>query len=314
MLPPPTNVVVMPVAPNEAICARAPAHRRSPCRPARASRPRRSRPRGRPTFPSTGCPPAVPTPCTRPGIRAGPGTARAAGRASSVGSGMPMIPRRRSRGNAATAFASATASSGAIPLFEASPLAFTCTQTSSGGALAGRAAESRSAIFARSTVCTHANRAAAIAALLLCRGPIRCHSIGARSASASILRDSLLHVVLAELALAQRVDDAYRLGRKRLADRDEPNAVRVAADRPRRVGDPRLHVLPRLLVVEHNRTTSRTDSSVARSLRASPRRSARRAPGVADRTRDYRWTSPNFWPFPSRTRPRTSTCRRACRR
>ena len=30
------------------------------------------------------------------------------------------------------------------------------------------------------------------------------------------------------------------------------------------------------------------------------------APGIADRTRDYRWTSPNFWHSPSRTRRPTS--------
>ncbi len=80
---------------------------------------------------------------------------------SGVGSAMPIRPRSRIRGSAATLRASATASSGGTPLFDPSPLMLTWMQTLSGGRLAGRAAESRSAIFARSIVCTQAKRSAA---------------------------------------------------------------------------------------------------------------------------------------------------------
>ena len=73
-----------------------------------------------------------------------------------------------------------------------------------------------------------------------------------RSARSAILRDALLDVVFAEFTLPERMDRPYRLGRERLADGDEPHGTGVAPRGARRAGDPQAHVLPRLLVREHN--------------------------------------------------------------
>ena len=104
---------------------------------------------------------------------------------SSVGSAMPMRPRSASRGSARDRLRErAGRRPGATPLFDASPLMLTWTQTSSGGRSAGRARDEPLArSSARSIVCTQAKRSAATRALLLCSGPIRCHSMPARSAS-----------------------------------------------------------------------------------------------------------------------------------
>jgi hypothetical protein len=70
------------------------------------------------------------------------------------------------------------------------------------------------------------------------------------------LRSALLHVVFAEIPLAQRMNRPHGVGRKGLADRDEAHTVGITPDCLRRTGNPQAHVLPRLLVVEHNRLTS----------------------------------------------------------
>ena len=237
--------------------------------------------------------------------------------ASDVGSGMPMMPRSRSPGSAATIVAEITASAGATPLFDASPLALTWMQTSSGGVPAGRAAESRARdLLPVDGLHPGERRAAATAALLLCNGPIEVPVDVGEIGETGHLRGTLLHVVFAEFPLAERVDRPHGLGRERLADGDKPHAFGVAPAGSRRAGNPRAHVLPRLLVVEHNRMTlacgRRFGTRIACPMSSSSAESG--APGIADRTRDYRWTSPNFWHSQSRTRRPTCTCRPGCRR
>lgn len=70
---------------------------------------------------------------------------------SSVGSGIHIRPRRRSRGSAATASAKAGRSAGETPLLLASPLTLTCRQTFRGPSGTGRCADSRAATLKRST-------------------------------------------------------------------------------------------------------------------------------------------------------------------
>ena len=109
MLPPPMNVSSCPSLERVArVAVASPRAEDRGARRARASRPRRSRPRGRPTCPSTACRRQARGAAARRSTRAARGTARAARAVSAVGSGMPMIPRSRSRGSAATACASAT--------------------------------------------------------------------------------------------------------------------------------------------------------------------------------------------------------------
>ena len=115
------------------IAFRATARRRSPCRSAPRSRLPRSPLRGPPTCPSTAYPRRGPPPCRRRSTRAARGTGRAAVRRSGVGSGMPMMPRSVSPGSRLTSRASADRClPGRTPLFDASPLALTCTSTLSG--------------------------------------------------------------------------------------------------------------------------------------------------------------------------------------
>src|SRR5207247_4166697 len=63
---------------------------------------------------------------------------------------------------------------------------------------------------------------------------------------------TFLDVVFAEVTLPERVHRAYRLGRERLADGDEPHGIGIAPRGACRTVNSRAHVLPRLLVVEHN--------------------------------------------------------------
>ena len=84
-----------------------------------------------------------------------------------------------------TAAAVARTASGATPALLASPLTFTSMQTWSGGSVAGRWPDSRSAIFSRSTECTHANDSAIGRVLLLWIGPMKCQT-RSRSVSARI--------------------------------------------------------------------------------------------------------------------------------
>src|SRR2546426_4091984 len=100
---------------------------------------------------------------------------------SGVGSGTAIRPRRCRRGSGAMARASAAMASTATPLFVASPDTLTWISTLSCCRLEGRCSESRRAIFSRSSVCTQAKRSAAMRVLLLCNGPIKCHSSPGRA-------------------------------------------------------------------------------------------------------------------------------------
>ena len=89
------------------------------------------------------------------------------------------------------------------------------------------------ASLGRSSVWITSNSATASAALLDCRPPIRCSSTpGQRSRAARPAPLGLLHVVLAEHALARRqrrLDPGFRL---RLADRDQGDGGRRPPPRP----------------------------------------------------------------------------------
>ena len=180
-----------------------------------ASRLRRSRPRGRRSCPSTGCRAPGPAPAAR---RSSSRSARCGTRCaakSPAGSGIAISPRSASRGSAATACASAGTSPARSPLLLASPLMLTCRQTCSGGRCAGRCSRRRCAIFSRSTECTQSNCSATTRVLLLCSGADQVPLDAARAdrPSAAILSSALLHVVLAEAALAGRT--APRAPRRR---------------------------------------------------------------------------------------------------
>ena len=69
------------------------------------------------------------------------------------------------------------------------------------------------------------------------------------------LGGTLLHVVLAERALARGVHGTDRGGRKRLGYGQQRHLRGVAAGLPGRPGDSRLHVLHRLVVEGHNAMT-----------------------------------------------------------
>ena len=81
---------------------------------------------------------------------------------------------------------------------------------------------------------------------------MRCHVDVGEIGEIGHFPDAFLDVVFAEVTLPERVDRPYRLGRERLADGDEPHRLGVAPGGMRRTGNSRAHVLPRLLVVEHN--------------------------------------------------------------
>src|SRR4030095_16303470 len=69
------------------------------------------------------------------------------------------------------------------------------------------------------------------------------------------LGEGLLDIVLPERALPKGVERPDRLRRMRLADGQERNTFRRPPGVAHRPGDTRPPVLPRLLVVEHNRMT-----------------------------------------------------------
>ena len=105
---------------------------------------------------------------------------------SSAGSGIAIRPLSLRFGNVATTFANAGRSSGLIPLLLASPLTLTCKQILSGGRSGGRCSDKRRAIFSRSTACAQAKCSAIGRVLLLCIGPMKCHSSADRG-EASVL-------------------------------------------------------------------------------------------------------------------------------
>jgi hypothetical protein len=148
-----------------------------------------------------------------------------------------MMPRSRRPGIAATVVAKLTARSGSIPLFDASPLTFTCMQTSSGGMPAVRVADSRVAIFARSRVSTQSNDDAGKRSLVALQRADQVPTNVDEITQARHLRCTLLHVVFAEIPLPERVNGPDRSGRKRLADREKPHAVGFASGCFGRTGD-----------------------------------------------------------------------------
>src|SRR3990172_10992941 len=105
--------------------------------------------------------------------------------ASDVGSGTAIRLRSCRRGSAFTCRASGATASGATPLLLASLETLTSMHTWRGGRCAGRASESRLAIFWRSSEWTQWNASAIARVLLLWIGPMKCHTSG-RSARTSI--------------------------------------------------------------------------------------------------------------------------------
>ena len=214
-----------------------------------------------------------------------------------------------------------TASPAPTPLFDASPLMLTCTQTSSGGS--PRAAPPRAVPQSRAGRSVSPRRSARPQrALLPCNGPIRCHSMPARSAVASIFAVAFLHVVLAELALARAHAPRAppRAGNVLLtaSTHDRAGSRPAAARRPR---DARRQRLPRLLVLAHNRSNRHGQAFLATPIAgfvmrlALPTPASQRSGTVKRRnSRDYRWTSPSSSLSRSRTRRPTCICRPDCRR
>ena len=235
--------------------------------------------------------------------RAARGAARAAPRSRRPARGSPS-------GRAAAAAAARprraptpATSAGATPLLLASPLMLTCRQTCSGGRCAGRCSLSRWAIFRRSTECTQSNCSATTRVLLLCSGPIRCHS--SRGAQVG-QRGDLLERLPARSSrrsgaapAAMRL--AHRVGAEGLAHRQQRDALHGASGGRAGAGDARVHLLE--LVCDHRHNAPR----VSRRRRVAPARSRHPLP-------EDPWTSPNCWRSRSRTRPPTCTCRPACRR
>src|SRR5690606_7730621 len=89
-------------------------------------------------------------------------------------------------GRAATALASSGSSARVTPDLLASPLMFTCRQIFSGGSWSGRWADSRWAIFRRSTLCTQSKCSAMARVLFDWIGPMKCQTSG-RSCNSAIL-------------------------------------------------------------------------------------------------------------------------------
>ena len=203
------------------------------------------------------------------------------------------------------------------PLLVASPLTLTCTQTVERRQVRrARARQPRGDLHAVD-VCTQSNAPAASAVLLLCSGPMRCHSTSrevgqrVRSWPPPPARSSR-RTHAARAACTARTAAA---GNVLLT----ASSATVAGSRPagpRRGGDALARGLPRLLVVAHNRIDVGMRAAIAGTRSCMRRRVAAQDRGCRHRglPRDYRWTSPNCWPSPSRTRPPTCTCRRACRR
>ena len=178
----------------------------------------------------------------------------APGRHQRVGSAMPIRPRKFSCGSAATARASASAVSGRNAAFVDSPLMLTCTHTLRGGF---RAAASRTAgpRCAPGRWCAPSRSARPRRRLVALERadevPFHVRKVDERAH----FRQGFLHVVLPEGPLPQPVERPDRPRRKRLADGKHPDAFLRAAGLPHGPKDTIPHVLPRLLVVEHNRMT-----------------------------------------------------------
>ena len=114
-------------------------------------------------------------------FRTGFSTSPIAARAFAPGSGIAIKPRRRRRGSLRDRDSRKRRNFlGATPLLLPRPKRSPGSGRSAGGMPAGRCSERRRAIFSLSTVCTQSKRSATSRVLLLCRGPIRCHSTPAR--------------------------------------------------------------------------------------------------------------------------------------
>ena len=127
---------------------------------------------------------------------------------SGVSAAIPMNPRKASRGSCATARARSSACAGTQPLLLGSAEMFTCTHTFSAPRPWSRAADRRSAMARRSTLCTHAKWPPR-------RGPCcpakdRSGAIRPPASRASASCPGLLNVV-AEGTLAQGVHGTNRL-------------------------------------------------------------------------------------------------------
>ena len=182
-----------------------PRRRTTRCRRAPASRLRRSRPRGRPTCPSTACRAAGPRPGTpsnsarriRNCARAATTSRRRLGDAHEAAQRKP-----RQRGDApARARAHPRA---ATPLLVASPLMLTWTQTLSGRRFGrSRRRQPLARCAAGRRVCTQAKRAAAARRLVALERPDQVPFDVRQVGERVHLGQRLLHVVLAERALAR---------------------------------------------------------------------------------------------------------------
>ena len=189
--------------------------------------------------------------------RAARGTARAAASTSAVGSGdAHEAAQAQARQRRDTSRASATRLVGRDAALRR--LAADVDLDAARRAAASRrraAADSRCAIFSRSTLSTQSKTLAP-------RAPSCCSGAGrsgatrrpARSRKRRTLGGSLLDVVLAERALARpHAPRARPRPETSCETASSVTVVGVAPGRARRLGDARPHVLPRLLVVGHNR-------------------------------------------------------------
>ena len=109
-----------------------------------------------------------------------------------------------------------------MPRLLASPATLTCTRHGCGAPRASIASSSA----AESTECTSAVRPATYFTLLLCSGPMKCHSGGTGlGGQQGALVAQLLGVVLAERALAGGERGAHVVGGHLLADRQQANRL-----------------------------------------------------------------------------------------
>ena len=92
--------------------------------------------------------------------------------------------------------------------------------------------------------CTQSKRSATTRVLLLCSGPIRCHSSRrAQVGERGDLLERFLHVVLAEAALAGGVRLAHRVGAEGLAHREQRDALHGASGGRASACDARVHAV-----------------------------------------------------------------------
>ena len=135
--------------------------------------------------------------------------------------------------------ASATASSGATPLFDASPLMFTCTSTSSGATLGARGPPTAArAIFNRSMLSIRSNSVGGQRRLVALERPDRAPS--ARSGEVGelvALRARFLDVVLAERAWPAACTSRIAADGNVLETASSVTSPRIASRRARGGGD-----------------------------------------------------------------------------